>query len=203
MKLLIDTDAFCKLAVSGLLHKAVNLLGVDLTECGLLRALPYMLKRGRLREVYGPERCDGLIEIALGMPIVDQYSDAWLDKLTPIQAIDTGEAQIFAEAAETGLFVMTGDKRALRALKDVADYADALSGRIVVLEAILIALCDRFGPEKISQYVQVLAASDTMVHICFSTGTSDPREGLTSYYGDLKTEVDPLVLWDPRSEEAA
>jgi len=187
MKLLVDTDAFCKLAVSGLLPDAVEFLGADLTECGRLPALPYMLEKGRLRTVYGPVRCDGLIPVALSMPIVLQPDDIWLDKLIPIQAIDTGEAQIFAAGAEAGLLVMTGDKRSLRALKDIADFADALAGRIVVLEAILIALCDRLGPEDVRQRAQVLVASDKMVQICFSTGNSDPRDGLLSYFRDLKT----------------
>ena len=96
---------------------------------------------------------------------------------------------------------MTGDKRALRALKDVADFPNALAGRIVVLEAILIALCDRFGPEDLRQRVQVLAASDKMVQICFSANHSDPRDELLSFYGELKDEVDPMILWNPRPEE--
>ena len=203
MKLLVDTDAVCKLAVSGLLPKAVNLLGADVTQCGRLPALPYMLKRGRLRNVYGPSICDELIPVALSMPIVNQYDDVWIEKLMPVQAIDTGEAQIFAAGAATGLLVMTGDKRALRALKDVAVFVDALAGRIVVIEAILIALCDRFGPDEVRQCVQVLASSDKMVQICFSSGNSDPRDGLLSYYGDLTGEIEPIVLWNPRQERNA
>jgi len=70
MKLLVDTDVFCKLAVCGLLPKAVDLLGADLTECGRLPALQYMLKKGRLRTFYGPDNCDAMIPIAIKMPIV-------------------------------------------------------------------------------------------------------------------------------------
>lgn len=201
MKLLVDTDVFCKLAVSGLLLKAVDLLGADLTECGRLPALQYMLKKGGLRTFYGPELCDNIMPIALKTPTVSQPSDVWLDKLTPVPAIDAGEAQIFAAGAENGLLVMTGDKRALRALKDIADFPGALAGRIVVFEAILIALCDQFGSDEVRQYVQFLAASDKMVQICFSQGDSEPTEGLLSYYSELKVELDPIVLWNPRPEE--
>lgn len=201
MKLLVDTDAFRKLAASGLLHAAVNLLGANPNECGRLPALPHMLKRGQLRSANGSAGCDQMIPIALSMPIVLQADDIWLDKLTQVQAIDIGEAQLFAVGAETGALVMTGDKRALRALKNIADFPDALAGRIVALEAILIALCDRLGPENVRQRVQVLAPSDRMVQSCFSTGNSDPRDGLLSYYGELKGEVEPMVLWNPRPEE--
>ncbi|MDA1348447.1 MAG: hypothetical protein O3A47_06220 [Chloroflexi bacterium] len=74
-----------------------------------------------------------------------------MDKLTPIQAIDPGEAQILAAAAEAGLLVISGDKRALRALREVEGFPDALAGRIVVMEAILVSLCDRLGPESVRQ----------------------------------------------------
>jgi hypothetical protein len=75
MKLLVDTDAFCKLAVSGLLLDAVSLLGADLTECGRLPALPYMLRKGRLRRAFGPEACDALIPLTDKAPVVVQPGD--------------------------------------------------------------------------------------------------------------------------------
>jgi hypothetical protein len=123
--------------------------------------------------------------------------------LTPVQAIDPGEAQIFAAAAETGLLVMTGDKRALRALRDVAGLADALAGRIVVLEAILLALCDHLGPEEVRSRVQVFAVSDKVVQVCFSTGNQSPSDALLSYYRSLAADLVPLALWDPRPEGGA
>lgn len=199
MRVLLDTDAFCKLGVGGVLRDAVSLLGADLSECGRLPALPYMLRRGRFRKVFGGDACDALIPVANAVPAVIQPSDAWLDRLTPIQAIDPGETQIYAAAAEKALILVSGDKRALRALKDVDGFPDALAGRIVVLEAILIALCDRLGPGEVRRRIQALAASDTMVQVCFSTGNSQPKDALLSYYRYLAAELDPLVLWNPLS----
>lgn len=200
LRLLVDTDAFCKLAVGGVLNDALGLLGADLSECGRLPALPHMLRRGRLRRVFGTEACDALIPVAEALPVAVQPSDAWLDRLTPFETIDPGEAQILASAAESGLVIVSGDKRALRALKDAAGFADALAGRIVVLEAILIALCDRIGPDEVRQRIQVLAASDRVVQVCFSTeNPDDPRDALLSYYRSLAGELAPLVLWNPRS----
>ena len=198
MRLLVDTDAFCKLAVGGVLHDAIGLFGADLSECGRLPALPHMLRRGRLRKVFGPEACGALLPVANEMPVAIQPSDVWLDRLTPVRAIDPGEAQIFASGAEAGLFVVSGDKRALRALKDVAGFANALSGRIVVLEAILLALCDRLGLDEVLNRIQALVAFDTVVKVSFSTGNQDPRDALLSYYRDLAAKLDPLVLWNPR-----
>ena len=198
MKLLVDTDIFCKLGISELLPRAIELLGADITECGRLAALPHMLKRGNLTTTYGSQKCEDLLPVAQSMSVVDQFDDDWLDKLAQVQSIDIGEAQLFAAAAESGVIVITGDKRALRALKDIPDFPDALAGRIVVMEAILIALCDKFGSDEVRHCVQELTASDKMVQICFSSGVSDPLEGLMSYYADLKVELDPLALWNPR-----
>ncbi len=198
MRLLIDTDVFCKLAVSGTLEDAVALLGANLSDCGRLPALPYQLRRGGLRKRLGAEACDSVIPVAEAVPIVVQASDVWLDRLTPIEAIDPGEAQIFAAAAETGLLVMTGDNRALRALKDVPGFAEALTGRIVVFEAVLLALCESVGPEELRHRLQPAAESDRMIQVCCSKGNPDPGGAFLSYYRSLKAELDPLVLWNPR-----
>ena len=198
MRLLVDTDAFCKLAVGNVLLDAIGLFGADLSDCGRLPALPYMLRRGRLRKVLGPEACDDLLPVANEMAVALQPSDVWLDRLTPVPAIDPGEAQIFASAAEAGLIVISGDKRALRVLKDIHGFQDALSGRIVVLEAILLALCDRLGPEEVRKRIQPVVVLDKVVQVSFSTGNPDPRDALLSYYQDLATNLDPLVLWNPR-----
>jgi hypothetical protein len=127
-----------------------------------------------------------------------QPSTAWLEKLAPIAAIDPGEAQIFAAAAENRLTIMSGDKRALRALKEVRCLAEALAGRVVVLEAILVALCDDLGLDEVRRRITRAGLPDKMIHVCFSAGNVDPRGALLSYYGSFADELRPLVLWDPR-----
>jgi len=199
MKLLVDTDAFCKLGVAEFLPDAANIFNASLQECGRLPALPYMLRKGVLRNRYGAEACDALISMANTMPMIQQPGFDWLDKLTAIPDIDPGEAQIFAAAAESGLIIVSGDKRALRALRNVGGFADVLAGRIVVLEAVLLALCDRVGPEKVRQQIAPLIALDKVVEVCFSpSGGSDPREGLESYYRAVVADVEPLALWKPQ-----
>jgi hypothetical protein len=131
MKLLIDTDAFCKLAVSDLLREAVRVLGAELGECGRLPALPHMLRRGTLRRRYGEDACDSMLQIADTLPSLAQPGAQWLDPLVPVQTIDPGEALIFAASAQSGAMIVSGDKRALEALKDLEAHRDALAGRIV------------------------------------------------------------------------
>jgi len=197
MKLLVDTDAFCKLAVAGVLEDAVRLLGAELSDCGRLPALPHMLRRGRLRKKYGTEACDYLLPLAESLRPILETPGVWLDRLTAIEAIDPGEAQLFDVAAEHDMVVLTGDKRALLVAKDVAGFPTALAGRIVVLEAILLALCDSIGVNELRRRVQPLLALDLVASICFSGAVSDPRVGLQSYFESVAAGVAPLVLWAP------
>lgn len=200
MKLLIDTDAFCKLGVGGLLFDSIDSLGASFAECGKLPALPYMLRRGRLRTAFGAEACDALLPTAQSMPVAIRADDTWLNKLTSVQDIDPGEAQLFAAAADSSLLVLTGDTRALRALKDVAGFADALHGRVVALETILLCLCDKLGPEEVRRRVNGLAHLDKVIQVCFSTGNTDPRGALLSYHRRLEAELLPLTLWNHQVE---
>ncbi len=197
MNLLVDTDAFCKLGVAGLIEDAAGVFGVRLPDCGRLPALPHMLRRGNLAKRYGRDTCDALIPHAEAMPAVPRPGAAALDPLAASDAIDPGEAQLFAAAAEFGLLVISGDKRAMRALKHVREIYAPLARRIVTLEAILLKLCERLGPEDVRRRVGPLAMHDRAVGACFSPGNPDPRDGLRSYNGSLVAEVQPLLLWDP------
>ena len=119
MRLLVDSDAFCKLGASDLLREAAACLDAKLQECGRLPALPYMLRRGGLRRTYGTAVCERLIPLAESMPPVQQAPNPWLDQLVPIPAIDPGEAILLATAADLQLPVLAGDMRSLRALKNL------------------------------------------------------------------------------------
>ena len=198
MKLLFDTDAFCKFGIASLLEDAAHIFGAKLQECGRLPALPFMLRRGRLREVYGGLACDTLIPVANAIPLVPKPSVIWLEKLAAVEVIDPGEAQIFAVAAEQGHPFLSGDKRALKALKDIGDFVPALEKRVVVIEAVLLALCDRIGQEEIRRRVAPLGLVDRMVAVCFSGENQNPSDALVSYFEDLKTKLAPLQLWNPR-----
>jgi hypothetical protein len=199
MKVLVDTDAFCKLGLAGLLTDAVASFGAQLTDCGRLPALPHMLRRGGVPKRFGKENCESLLEIADKIPPLQPPTSDWLDRFLPIQGIDPGEAQLFSAAAEQTLFVISGDKRALRAIGKVNGAAQALSGLIVTLEAVLIALHDSIGAEALRARVAPLRPFDTTVGICFSDGNADPISAVQSYYNSLASEVAPLTLWSPQS----
>ena len=199
-QLLVDTDAFCKLGVAGLFADAVSALGVSMLECGRLAALPYMLKRGVLRRKFGDDICDTMAQVAEEMPIALQPSELWLDPLTAVTSIDPGEAQLLATTAENGLLLLTGDKRGLHGVKDIPGYAEALNGRVIVVEAILIELCVQLSVAEIRSRIRPLMDADVSVRLCFSDSNPSPLVGLQSYYQDLLDSLDPLTLWRPSSQ---
>lgn len=198
IKLLIDTDIFCKLGVAGLIREAINIFGATPQQCGRLPALPYMLKKGRLSKRYGESACEILQPIAGSMPTMPQPGNKWVEKLIGIEAIDTGEIQLLAAAAEYNSILLTGDKRALQALKGLPDFTQALDGKIAILEAILLVLCKQIGTEEVRRRILPLTTSDKMTEICFSQGNHDPTQCLQSYYERLAGDLTPLNLWEPK-----
>jgi hypothetical protein len=193
--ILIDTDAFCKLEIADLLDEALSLLGSDRAHCSRLAALPFMLGRGRLRNLLGNEIADVLAARAVRLPVIATASPLWLDKLTRISAIDPGEALLFAAGAEKQIHVITADKRALQALKSVPEFAEPMKGRIVLLEAVLNGLCQAQGVEVVRRRVEPLKRHDKVIEIAFSAGNSDPMGALNSYLGDAASKCSPIELW--------
>ena len=128
-----------------------------------------------------------------------QPSDHWLDPLIAVPSIDPGEAQLLAASAESGLLVLTGDKRGLCGVKDIPGYAEALDGQVVVLEAIVAELCVKLGVDGVRSRIRPLMEVDAAVRVCFSVPGYSPLEGLRSYYEDLALSLDPLNLWKPFS----
>jgi hypothetical protein len=199
MKVLIDTDAFCKLALAGLLTDAVAALGAQIPDCARLPALPHMLRRGSVPKRFGETHCESLQDFASAIPSLQPVESPWLDRFLPVPGIDPGEAQLFSAAAEQKLLVLSGDKRALRAIRNVEGAAEAIGELVVTFEAVLIALNHSIGADALRSRVAVLRPFDTTVGICFSDSNADPLSALWSYYRSLASEVAPLALWQPPS----
>jgi hypothetical protein len=197
MKLLIDTDAFCKLAICDLLDDSLALFGADRQRCARLPALPHQLARGGMRRLYGGDACDRIGAAAADLPVIEVPSLEWLEKLASLPGVDPGEAQLLASAAEEGSVLITGDKRALRAARNVVGLAAAVARRLVSVEALLLAHTRAFGADEVRRRVRPICELDKTIAVCFSDANSDPEEGLHSYLADLASAVEPLRLWLP------
>jgi hypothetical protein len=193
MRLLIDSDAFSKLGAAGLLQEAAKVLGVPWSECHRLAALPYMLKKGRFAKKLGPSLCAELLPLAEQLLVVPAGPAELVETLTAIPGIDPGEALLFAAAANSKDLLLSGDKRALRSVKEVPGLAERLKRRVVTLEAILLALCTKMGDDHLRSMVGPVLSLDTVIRIAFLDAR--PAEGLKSYFDAQAKEVAPLVLW--------
>jgi hypothetical protein len=185
--------------MANLLDDMLSVFGVSWADCCRLPALPYMLSRGRLVRRYGDEVCGALASIARAIPELPSPSQVWLGELTEQSNIDAGEAQLFAVAADDASVVLSGDKRALRTLRELESYCFALGGRIIVFEAILLVLCEKLGVETVRARLKPVLAFDTMIAACFSEANTDPYGALGSYFRALVDEVHPLILWSPEN----
>lgn len=194
-QLLIDTDAFCKLVAANLLDDALELLGVDRAQCATLPALPYMLARGSLRKRYGDREADRIRKFVSQFSVAPMPSSTWMDALAAESRIDPGEVQLFALAAEQGIPILTGDKRALNALAKVAAIHPLLSGRVVTLEAVLLGVASKMSDEKLREKGKVLGQYDSMARAVFASVGSVVCDGLDSYMRDVESRAKPLDLW--------
>jgi len=196
MHLLIDSDVFCKLEICGLMDEAMRILGFARENCRRLPALPHMLRRGTIFNKYGAQACTAMMPSAMSVEAAPNADPEVLEKMKSLPSVNPGEAQLVALAVSYGDYVLTGDKNSLNALKELVDISRAVSGRIVILETLLLAMCDACGTEWLRERIQPLRAHDRVVEVCFTEATADPKAALKSYVDSIKTDLAPMVLWE-------
>lgn len=197
MRLLADTDAFCKLGLAGLLEPAIKALGSDLGQCQRLPALPHMLQRGRLAKRLGQERCEVLRSMVESCASIADPDPQHLGPLVGIDNVDPGEARLLAHLHAGGVLLVSGDKRALRAVAEHEALVRPFAGKIVVVEAALLKLCEIVGPDEVHAGLSKVAELDTMLRVCASGSQEQLVATLQSYFDHCVQEVDPLELWRP------
>lgn len=197
MQLLSDTDAFCKLSAIGLFKEAAVLLGGVPSEVARLPALPHMLRRSKgLRKQLGDALADSLVPLADLQPLIRSAPPELAALLTGKDNIDVGEVELLALTANENLLLVSGDKRALVAVSKVPEVVPLLKGKVVCLEAVLLALCQKLGPDQVRAAVAPHRHIDKVFLVCFSDGGT-PMECLGAYMKHLQESVTPLVLWSP------
>jgi len=126
-----------------------------------------------------------------------EASAEWLDKLAGAVAIDPGEAQMYALAAEHGVLALTSDKRALKAVTSMPEVYTKLDGNVVTIEAVLLGLSLQLAEADLRARGKVLGAYDQMAKAVFASSNSSLHEALGSYLGSLETDSQPMKLWRP------
>ncbi len=194
MRALIDNDVFCKLEVCSLLDLALESIGLIPARCACLQTLPYVLNKGRMLAQYGEALSQQLAMSVSRFDRVPSLPDTWRDQLVGRHEIDPGEAILFGvAAAEPDSLVVTGDKRAIRALSGLPELSSLLRGRVVCLEAMVLRLIAARGIAFVSRGIAPALAFDRTLQVCFTSG--DPTAGLRSYFRALQEDASPGLLY--------
>lgn len=204
MQLLIDVDAMGKLAHWRLLEELPTLSGIALNEIATLTSARYRAKRSL-------EKPDGKLfrDVAAARAAIDAIGQmkptldvdpTRLTDLVEAAGIDAGEAVLLAALdANPKAKLLTGDKRALRALAALPpEVSQRYSGRILTVECVLLAALDARGLEWLRERVCPWKDIDKSTIVIMGSrcdlAEAAVREGIASYITEMRDLCDPTLL---------
>ena len=203
MKLLVDVDALAKLAHWGMLERLPAFTGVPLAQCATLTSARFRAQRATEkpdgRVFHSKEAATAALRAINQMMAPLSPEAQHLSILQGIPGIDAGEAVLLAALTADGVRLLTGDKRALKALADLeASRRAPFAGKILLIEQILLAGLTQHGiewlRERVCPFKQIdKAIGNAMGSHCDASGDS-VREGLKSYVRELEQAATPTLI---------
>lgn len=204
LRLLLDVDAVCKLAHWRVLPLVADWLDVKWSECATLSSLRFRASKA-ITQPDGKLFKDRLIAQEV-CTIIDQMSPMpapGASELAPFEevaGIDPGEAVLLANMSmQKDCTLLTGDKRALRALGPLAlPLRERLAGRVHIIEQAVHAALDREGLDWLRANVCPWREMDkAMANVMGSRcdlADSVVREGLMSYTMEMRNACSPSLI---------
>ena len=170
----IDNDIILKLTTCDLFWEAMDLLGVQIADIRVLTSTRFVFRRNQsIKEQYSEEVRNKAIEL------VKKFSTVEADTYNPlfslnIVGLDAGELTLIYRAiAEPDFYLVTGDKRCLRALvktPELATVREKLNGRVICLEQLIYKLIIDTDFEVIRSKVVSARECDTSLKVAFGSG---------------------------------
>lgn len=205
MKLLVDVDALAKLAHWRFLEELPSITGVSLRQCATLTSARFRALRaidkpdGRL--FHSTEAAAAALRAMVGMTNPLSPDAQHLPLLQGVSGIDAGEAVLLSALSSGEMRLLTGDKRALRALASLdTEQRAPFVGKIVTVEQVLLAGLNRHGIDWLQERVCPFRHIDKAIGIAMGTrcdaSKESVREGLESYIKELRHLVDPSLISD-------
>lgn len=199
-RLLIDVDALVKLAHWRMVLELPGLTQIALADCATISSLRHRAQTPK-KPLFVADHAPGLVIEAMDqMAALPAPDPAVLAVLQDVPAIDPGEALLFAALHATpDSQLLTGDKRALKALSELPHHVrDPFAGRILVVERVLERALDQHGLEWLRAHVCEWRSIDKAAGFIMG-GRCDAaeaavREGLASYISELAQLCDPSLL---------
>lgn len=207
MILLSDNDLLVKLAQCNLIDVALASLNAGPQHCYVLDTMKYSLRLRdpdlSIRKYVGStdayDRINHLLSECNELPAAPLGSDL-VDHMSKIPQIDPGEFALFLHAQQHSLAnsdyrLLTGDKRALKAICEYGDFHhfEFLCSQVCCLESCMLGLIQNFGFDYINSCVTnakdiVLENKfDKVLRAAFGTGKEQQNctDCLYYYFSDL------------------
>jgi hypothetical protein len=203
MALLVDVDALAKSAHWQLLPEIPECLAVPLAECATLTSARFRAQRALTKPDGKPfhnvEAAQAALDaIAKMLPAVAP-DGACLPYLQKVAGIDAGEAVLLSSIANSDTRLLTGDKRALKALANLQpDQRAPFEGRIILIEQLIQQALKRHGlpwlRERICPHLQIDNAMANIMGSRCDAGLESVQEGLASYIGEIERSASPSLI---------
>ncbi|MDO8550002.1 MAG: hypothetical protein Q7S39_07630 [Ignavibacteria bacterium] len=205
MRLFLDNDIILKLSSIGLLPEIEKIFNTTPDLIYILpNAINYISKSSSVKKNYSQKVIDDAISVIKNYKAIpDEFIDQnRFIRLSNIDNIDSGEQLLFSlTPTSTDFLILTGDKKSLTQLNNdpnIYDIKDELTQKIVCLEFLVLKLLDLSTFQDISQKIIVSNyCKDTFIRIIFRQNNltaENAKEGLMSYYNDLKSNSGSLLL---------
>lgn len=93
----------------------------------------------------------------------------------------------------------THDKVCLRSIPQVPGLAEALQGKVILLEYALLELCRVIGQDGLHWLASpnLKRVKDQVCMVCFGGSVHSLVDGLKQYVEELRTVTDPSIFWVP------
>ena len=212
----IDNDIIKKLATFELFDETISLFEAAPTEVRVLATAKYKFKgdltkleKGRLRQpdarIVNYKRT---LEIAESLPQIDQamVDGELFEQLCTFEGIDAGEAvlttyvaQMLRKEGAGAAVILTGDKRYLKALAQVAlpELKALLKNRFWCLEQLILRNIREYGFEAVRDKIVPVRDCDKACKAAFGSGDRAIEKSVlvavTDYIETLRAETGNLL----------
>lgn len=200
MIVLSDNDILFKLAQCDLFNEFLAYVQVPAKSIAILHTCIFKMRRTLRSQPEVLARLEQFCQVVT--VIVDDEVD--IDILETIMGTgaDAGEAILAAKVATTpGAYLVTGDKRAIRALNTMTNgpIKSALAGRILCFEELVIGLMHNSGFAALSAKLNAGSACDGVLRVAFGPGRTEEHalSCLYSYADELRTACPNLLTPRP------
>lgn len=198
-RILLDNDFILKISTLDLVDEFLQLPFVYASELRHLSSLPFMIRKGNLRN-YTDEGLGRALDWLDTFPAIEALAPQSIDRIPQLSGIDPGERLLLGSVLEIiDSSIFTGDKRCITALGGLSsELRDAFTGKVLCLEAAMCAIVNRNNFDYLAGKVRSGLCCDTALRNIFGSSVPSNRasvcEGLASYLGSISSTPGGAVL---------